>query len=70
MNLMDDGQPGYIFYKGLLIGGVSYIVMYLMFKVNKEVALQRAMFIGLLAALYLVIFGPKIFGEINPTLQF
>ena len=69
MGIMDDGQPGYILYKGLLFALTCYVVLYLIFKVNKEIALQRSMFLGLAASLYLVVFGPKVFGEINPALQ-
>lgn len=69
MAFFDNGQPGYIFYKGLLVGITSYVFLYLIMKVDKEIATQRALFMGLIASVYIVIFGPKIFGEINPALQ-
>ncbi len=72
MTSMDITEGGviYILYKGALIGFTSFVFMYLILKINREYAEQRALFIGLASALYLLVFGPKVFGDINPTLQF
>lgn len=68
-SLTDEGQVIYILYKGTLIGISCYVVLYLIFRLNREIAQQRALFVGLASALYLLVFGPKLFGDINPALQ-
>lgn len=54
---------------GAIIAIVLYVVMKFALKQSESKALSRSVLIGLLSAAYMIVFGHKMPGRINPRLM-
>lgn len=54
---------------GAILAVVLYVVMKFVLKQRESKALSRSVLIGLLAASYMLVFGHKMPGRVNPQLM-
>ena len=55
---------------GAVLAAVLYFVMKFLLKQSENVAVTRSLFIGLIATLYMLLFGHGAPTKVNPVLKF